>query len=537
MPKLPSFWASVVLLTCLGYFAFPGHTYLQADTQIYVPMTEHVDNPILFTEDLLASRPYLSLTAYDEITIALRNYFGLDFEHGLKSQQVLFRGCEAAGLLLIASGLGLALPEAFLVAGLAILNQSSLGIEITALEPIPRAFAMGLLLLAVGLAVNGSFLLAGLIAALGFLIHPSTTTPFWIVAAMVVWRKAARPLLLAPLLPAAGAMLLLIHFQAGVTEPLDFFRQLDPFQEGLQRYYMRPVFVSEWTAKEIADCLCECAVACVGFWRLRKRIQTPVREWLLGLAAVGVLSIPFSWIMLDQLHWAMVGPWSPIRATVFIAMLASLFSGACGILASRNGIWWEAAVWFAIALALPLKGFLATWFVDPRLIVLALGLMGVCVVGGWLAGRTRGCSLIAAGVLMFLALPASSLVPYPKPVDTPELRELAEWAQAKTNETAVFLFADNGFDGGSGPFRARALRSVYVDYEGRALVNFYAEFSAEWSSRWQDVHRGRWQVGPQDFQQLREWHIDFVVLQKEHAIPTKQPEFSNTEYVVYRVFN
>jgi hypothetical protein len=362
-------------------------------------------------------------------------------------------------------------------------------------------------------------------------------TPFWIAAVVVVLRGAAGPRLLAPLLPAAGLLLLLIHFQTGVTEPLDFFRQLDPFQESLQRYYMRPVFVSEWSPKEIADCLSECAIACVGFWRLRKRIQTPLREWLLGLAAVGVLSIPFSWIALDQLHWAMVGPWAPVRATVFIALLAALFSGACGVLASQNRIWWEAAVWFAIAVALPVKGLLATWFVDPRLIILALALVGVCLAGGWLADRTRGFSLVAAGVLPFLALPASGLVPYPKPVDTPELRQLAEWAKAKTNETAVFLFADDGFNGGSGPFRARALRSIYVDYEGRALVNFYPKFSAEWSARWKDVHQGRWQVGPQNFQQLAEWHVDFVVLLKEHAIPTKQPEFSNAQYVVYRVLN
>ena len=97
MPKPALFGASIVLLTGLGYFAFPGHTYLQGDSQIYVPMTERVDNPILFTEDSLASHPHLSLTAYDEIAIALRNYFGLDFEHGLKFQQLLFRGCEAAG--------------------------------------------------------------------------------------------------------------------------------------------------------------------------------------------------------------------------------------------------------------------------------------------------------------------------------------------------------------------------------------------------------------------------------------------------------
>jgi hypothetical protein len=115
------------------------------------------------------------------------------------------------------------------------------------------------------------------------------------------------------------------------------------------------------------------------------------------------------------------------------------------------------------------------------------------------------------------------------------LKELAAWAKSATDETAVFLFADEGRYGGSGPFRARALRSVYVDYEGRALVNYYPQFSAEWFRRWTDVHEGFWLVGPEDLQKLAEWRIDFVVLRKGHEIPGKHPEFSNSHYVAYRV--
>ena len=38
----------IVALTLLGFFAFPGHTYLQSDTQIYVPMLEHIWDPSTF---------------------------------------------------------------------------------------------------------------------------------------------------------------------------------------------------------------------------------------------------------------------------------------------------------------------------------------------------------------------------------------------------------------------------------------------------------------------------------------------------------
>jgi hypothetical protein len=415
-----------------------------------------------------------------------------------------------------------------------ILNAGGLSVGITEPEPVARSFALGLLLLAVGLAACGSFLAAGMAAALGFLIHPTTMAPFYGVAAFVVLRRVARPILLAPLLPAVVVLLLLMHFQTGGTEPIHFFSRVAPFQESLQRRCMPFSFVSEWDAKRIWDCLLEGAVVGAGFWRLRDRLQPPLRQWLWGFAVAAVVSVPFSWIVLDQLRWSMAGPWDPTRALVFITLLCALLPASCGIFAAREGRWWEAPAWFAVAIALPVKDSLATWFVNPWLIVLVLALVAASTAAGRLASRTRGITLVAAGVLPFLALPLSGLVRPPEPMDSPELRQLAAWAKASTDETAVFLFADEAY-GGSGPFRALALRSIYIDFEGRALVNYFPVFAAEWDRRWRDVRYGNWPVGPADFEQLAEWNINYVVLRKEHAIPSKQAEFSNSHYVVYPV--
>jgi hypothetical protein len=45
----------------LEFTAFPGHSYLEADTQIYLPMLERVDAPGLLARDLVATNPTLSL--------------------------------------------------------------------------------------------------------------------------------------------------------------------------------------------------------------------------------------------------------------------------------------------------------------------------------------------------------------------------------------------------------------------------------------------------------------------------------------------
>src|SRR6202042_2441872 len=94
--------ACVLLITFLGYFFFPGHTYLQSDTQIYIPMLERLHDPALFPRDIVALRPHLLFTVYDEAALFLRGLTRAGFESVLTAQQLVFRGLAVWGLLLIA---------------------------------------------------------------------------------------------------------------------------------------------------------------------------------------------------------------------------------------------------------------------------------------------------------------------------------------------------------------------------------------------------------------------------------------------------
>ena len=46
--------AILLLFAILGFFVFPGHTYLQSDTQIYIPMLERAWDPSVFGKDMVA---------------------------------------------------------------------------------------------------------------------------------------------------------------------------------------------------------------------------------------------------------------------------------------------------------------------------------------------------------------------------------------------------------------------------------------------------------------------------------------------------
>ena len=72
-------------LALLNFFWFPGHTYLQADTQIYIPLLEKLWDPSLYPRELVTSRPHLAYTIYDEVALVLRKVTHLPFRYVLEA--------------------------------------------------------------------------------------------------------------------------------------------------------------------------------------------------------------------------------------------------------------------------------------------------------------------------------------------------------------------------------------------------------------------------------------------------------------------
>src|SRR6266849_4064374 len=119
--------AAICALTLLSYYQFPGHTYLQADTQIYIPILEHLWDPGVLADDLLVQKPHVSFTLYDEIAAALRKVTGLPFRSVLAGEQVVFRALGIWGLYLIASAAGLSVGPSLLVTAIVSLGATISG--------------------------------------------------------------------------------------------------------------------------------------------------------------------------------------------------------------------------------------------------------------------------------------------------------------------------------------------------------------------------------------------------------------------------
>src|SRR5690242_19880650 len=96
----------IALVTWLGFDIFPGHTYLQADTQIYVPMLERLDAPGYLSRDLVATHPQLTYTVYDEVTLFIHAVAGVSFKTALIGQQLIYRAAGMLGAFLLVQAIG-----------------------------------------------------------------------------------------------------------------------------------------------------------------------------------------------------------------------------------------------------------------------------------------------------------------------------------------------------------------------------------------------------------------------------------------------
>jgi hypothetical protein len=96
----------VVGVTWLQFQFFPGHSYLQADTQIYLPMLERLDAPGYLSRDMVASHPDVAYTIYDEVTLFLHEAARLKFRTALEGQQLFCRAAGVTGVLLLALSAG-----------------------------------------------------------------------------------------------------------------------------------------------------------------------------------------------------------------------------------------------------------------------------------------------------------------------------------------------------------------------------------------------------------------------------------------------
>lgn len=512
---------ALAALTLLGFFWFPGHTWLQQDTQIYVAILEHLRDPSTLARDIVATRPHVSYTVFDEIALALP----FDLKTVLQAQQALFRLCALAGVFLVALRLLHDQWKALLVAAIFGLGAAIRGPEVLLLEyePVPRGFAVNLLFLALGLVAWEKWWWTGIAAGLAFLYHPPTAMPFLAVG-VFAWLVARRlpdaEHLLIPLGAAIIVLFLAAKFQRGEREAQHLFEFIDPDLEKLQRMRANYSWLSMWQPYWWWHYPIYGAISLGALWRLRKEIPKPLALFGDGLTLFGLLMLPVSWVLQETLKWSAMSSYQPARAVLLCSSLAIVFGAVAAFRAPR---WWESFLWLLPVYLIPVntKMFTTDW--DGPRAVLVVAFAGLST-----AALHYRALLPVAALAPFLLIPTWGHVQnYPR-LHSPELREAAEWARTSTPKDAVFLFAGFAKSNVAGIFRADAGRALYVDWKGGGQVNLLKQFAVEWWARWQAAAPERYDPR-KDYGALG---IDFVVIPQAKLPPAANPAFRNGTYAV-----
>lgn len=501
-------FAGLVTFALLGFYVFPGHTYLQSDTQIYLPMLERAADPAVLTNDLIATHPHLRYTVFDEVAVGLKRATGAGFEPILGALQFASRLVGLYGVFLIGTAAGLEVAGALFLAGLFGLGTVIIGPAVLTVEyePIPRGMALPLLLLAVGWSGHQRWRAAGVALGVAFLIHPPTVWPVWlVVAAYAVWRRHWS------LFWGLGASILVLFvaakFQVGESEPQAFWATVPPDLEALQRMRAAYVWVDMWQAQWWLQHAVLLAIALGAWWRIQATLNPALRTILLALPLVGVASLGASYLLLDVAKWIVIPQVQPARALLWVTA-AAILNGA--VAAARSANWGERFAWLLAPFWLPGNGL--WWLAAPA----AAGL------------RTRWAWAIIP--VAMCAYPYFGVRNYPN-LHTAELAEVSEWARQNTRVESVFHFPDAGLALYPGIFRARSLRAVWVDRKGGGQVNFAYGLAKEWWRRY-DATIGR-AYAPQPLPTYRSLGADYIIVQRPHARVDAQPVFANHGYAVY----
>jgi len=520
---------AVTGLALLTFFQFPGHTWLQQDSQIYVPILEHLRDPSLLRNDILVQHPHLAFTLYDEAALALGRLTGLGFREVLAIQQLATRALGIWGLILMAQAMGLRLTSALLVAGICSLGAVIAGPAVLSIEyePTPRAFAVPLLVCAIGLASHQRFLAAGIAGAVAFLYHPPTALPFWClwIVLLVVRRSFAG---LAPLPVSIGILLIAARAQGQAGGAQAFFAHLSPLQEQLQRMRASYAWISMWPRAVIVQHVILFAILAAAFVRLRHKIPPVLTFFLLGLPLVGLASMPASWLLLEQWKWTLAPQVQPMRALLFVSLMMQFLTAAAGVYSVTDRRYAEALAWFALAYALP---FHLPIDAPPAWAQIALipALAAIAVLVLWRAPVAAPAVAVAA----FFVIPLAGVLNYPR-LHTPELAQLSQWARSSTPTDAVFLFPDAAHGLDPGIFRGEALRAVYVDWKGGGQVNYLKGLGEQWWSRWQQTVGAGFQ--PADLAKYDGLGIQYLVVQERNRLP-RPAAFENSKYIAYQLRN
>ncbi len=472
---------------------YPGHSYLASASQLYLPILQHLHTPNYLTRDLVATHPNVAYTIYDEVTLFLHAAGKLDFQKALLVQQILCRLAALLGLFLLARAAGLKPFFALTAAALVNLGTFLPGPALWLIdpEPVPRAFATGLTLLALGCLAQEKPLLSALFAGLALLYDPTMAAPFWllILVAFVFDRRMRK--VLKPMLPVFLVFILLLanlaQLQPGTPDSQPILNRFSRQIAAIEKFRTPELWLSLWPSRALYLYLALFVVAIWAVTRIWPTLNRPLRWLLLFFPFVALVALPFYQLLLERFRYSILLRMQPLAWLDYLVMLTWLLCAIAALLALQQSAKLETFAWSAVCLS-----------------------------------------------ILSLSLGRSPVRKMDKSVE-----QLAAWAENNTWGSSMFLFPDVERRNYPGVFRAESRRSLWVDWESGRQINYDVDLANEWLSRWNSTMQGP--NSGTHLQQMLSLPIDYYVFRRNSQVasisegiarPVK-PVFIASEFAVY----
>jgi hypothetical protein len=533
----------IALIAWLEFEFFPGHSYLQSETQVYVPVLERLDSPGLLSRDLVATHPNVTYTIYDEVTLFLHAVFRVDFQAALTAQQILFRAGALWGIFLLVRSTGIDTLLSLIAATVVNLGATLYGPAVSVIErePIPRGFALQLVLLGIGSFAAEKPLLAGLAGGLAFVYDARIAAFFWLVAlAALIFDQRLRHMLRASV-PIFAVFLLLLanlaQLQPGAGEMHGFFEKLSPSLASIQQFRTGHVWVSSWATQGIWHYL---AIWTIGLWacaRVWPSLNHQNRWFFLLLPTIGIATVPLSYGLLDVAQWSMIPQIQPARALVFVAVFTLVACVVAGMKAVEKAWYREALCWLTVMFSLPFTTRILDLLrvtdlsrLTQLALAMSLGALLTYLLKRYFEHGREGVAL-AVPVIAILVLHSYSFRSLSEIPGEDSITQVADWAERNTWGGSMFLFPDAGRERYPGLFRAKSKRAVWVDWQTGEESNLFETFAPEWFQRWKDTMVEQFSI--EKMQRLISLPADYYVLKRANGLAAAQPAFATREFLVY----
>ncbi len=486
-------FAALLAVASLEFIIYPGHSYLASSSQLYLPILQHLSTPGYLTRDLVATHPNVTYSDYDELTLFLHAASTLDFRRVLEAQQVLCRLAGVIGVFLLARATGLRPAFAVLIAALVNCGPFLRGAEMFLIdrEPVPEAFALGYVLLAMGLLARAKPLLATLFGGIGFLYDPSISTPFWMMLLLAFLFDGRIRKLLRPAVPVFLVFILLLanlaQLQPGIPDMQPLSNRFSHETAAIMKWAVPDVWVSLWPTGLIYCYLAALVITVWAVTRIWPALNMQTKWMFCALPVTAVLSLPLSSILLERYHWSLTLRVRPLHWLVYLVTVGWFACAIAAYRAIKRSKKTEASAWAAICL-----------------LVLTFN---------------TGTAPVARA--------------------DRAVTQLARWADNQTWGSSVFAFPDAGRAPYPGVFRAESRRALWVDWESRRQMIYHVDMAGEWWTRWRDTMEGP--ITGEHLQQMLSLPIDYFVFKRADRVGVElagrrtavRPVFSNGDFAVY----